>query len=108
MEEFANHTVVIVGGAKGIGLATVRFFLEAGAHVLAGDIDTDALEAAVTHLKARSPQAALVGMKCDVSDEASVQALMEAACRPPFLSPPTVVVNCAGILGATGPIDRMD
>ena len=64
MEEFANHTVVIVGGAKGIGLATVRLFLEAGAHVLAGDIDTDALEAAVTHLKARSPQAALVGMKC--------------------------------------------
>lgn len=108
MEEFANHTVVIVGGAKGIGLATVRLFLEAGAHVLAGDIDADALEAAVTHLKARSPQAALVGMKCDVSDEASVQALMEAACRPPFLSPPTVAVNCAGILGATGPIDRMD
>ena len=36
MEEFANHTVVIVGGAKGIGLATVRLFLEAGAHVLAG------------------------------------------------------------------------
>ena len=38
-----DHTVAVTGGAKGIGLAIARSFLEAGAKVIAIDLDVDAL-----------------------------------------------------------------
>jgi 3-oxoacyl-[acyl-carrier protein] reductase len=43
---FAGRRVAITGGAGGIGRATARAFLEAGAHVLLIDIDADGLAAA--------------------------------------------------------------
>ncbi len=38
-----DHTVAVTGGAKGIGLAIARSFLEAGAKVIAIDLDAEAL-----------------------------------------------------------------
>ncbi|MSW20879.1 MAG: SDR family NAD(P)-dependent oxidoreductase, partial [Actinobacteria bacterium] len=36
---FAGRTVVVTGGASGIGKATVRRFLDEGANVVAGDLN---------------------------------------------------------------------
>ncbi len=47
---FAGRRIAITGGAGGIGRATARAFLEAGAHVLLIDIDADGLAAAKQEL----------------------------------------------------------
>ena len=39
MSEFADQTVLITGGARGIGLAFARAFIERDAHVMIADID---------------------------------------------------------------------
>ena len=49
---FAGRRVAITGGAGGIGRATARAFLDAGAHVLLIDIDEDGLAAARKELGA--------------------------------------------------------
>jgi 3-oxoacyl-[acyl-carrier protein] reductase len=49
---FAGRRVAITGGAGGIGRATARAFLDAGAHVLLIDIDEDGLAVVVRELGA--------------------------------------------------------
>jgi 3-oxoacyl-[acyl-carrier protein] reductase len=70
----AGNTAVVTGGASGIGLATVRRFVAEGARVMIGDIDGDAAVAAAAEL---GPDVS--GRRCDVRDEAEVEALFETA-----------------------------
>ena len=68
----AGKTAIVTGGAGGIGLAGVRLFRKAGAHVIIADIDE----------KAGSRAAAETGalfVKCDVSQSADVQRVIAAA-----------------------------
>jgi NAD(P)-dependent dehydrogenase (short-subunit alcohol dehydrogenase family) len=58
-----------------MGLATARAFAEAGASVVLADINVDALRAATDELTAAGHQ--VLGVVCDVSDEAQVAALVE-------------------------------
>jgi 3-oxoacyl-[acyl-carrier protein] reductase len=43
---FTGKRIVVTGGAGGIGIETVRTFMEHGGHVLMADVDADALERA--------------------------------------------------------------
>jgi 3-oxoacyl-[acyl-carrier protein] reductase len=45
-----NHKVLVTGGASGIGLATVRAFLKAGATVAVNDLPGDRLDATIDEL----------------------------------------------------------
>jgi 3-oxoacyl-[acyl-carrier protein] reductase len=65
---------VVTGGASGIGLATVRRFVTEGARVMIGDIDGNATASVAAEL---GPN--VMGRRCDVSDEAEVETLFEAA-----------------------------
>ena len=51
MREFAGKTAVITGGASGMGYAFAERFAAEGMNVVLGDIEADALQAAVTRLE---------------------------------------------------------
>jgi len=74
--DFTNQTVVITGAASGIGFATARVFLEAGANLYMTDIDENALAAAATRLSQGSHQPST--RTCDVRSPEQVDALIEA------------------------------
>jgi NAD(P)-dependent dehydrogenase (short-subunit alcohol dehydrogenase family) len=79
-----SRTVVVTGGAKGIGLAVVRRFVTLGDRVVALGRDRGALE----RLEASDGIATAV---CDVTDEAAVEKTFEA------VGTVDVLVNNAGI-----------
>lgn len=70
--ELADKTVVVTGAARGIGRALVERFLTEGARVVLSDCDAE-----LTRAEAQS--LGCLGIAADVSDEADVARLVEAA-----------------------------
>ncbi|HSN97838.1 MAG TPA: SDR family oxidoreductase, partial [Candidatus Nanopelagicales bacterium] len=68
----SRRVALITGAASGIGLATARAFLAAGAHAALTDIDEDALARAAEPLSAQHRGRVLL-LGCDVTDDASVR-----------------------------------
>jgi NAD(P)-dependent dehydrogenase (short-subunit alcohol dehydrogenase family) len=93
--QISGCCALVTGGASGLGLATARELREAGAEVIILDLPGSGGESVqgVTFVAA------------DVTDEAQVQAAVDAAGAPL-----RIVVNCAGIgtpgktLGRDGPL----
>lgn len=84
-----NRVAVITGGGGDIGAAIGERATEAGYHVCLLDRN----EAQARARAAGLPHA--LGLSCDVSDEAAVEAAL-AQCRSHFDADPELVVNCAG------------
>ena len=96
--EIRDAVAVVTGGASGLGLATTKRLLDAGAQVVVLDIRG---KEAVAELGERA-----VFAETDVTDEAAVTAALDTA---ESLGPIRIVVNCAGTgnaiktLGKDGP-----
>lgn len=69
--------VIVTGGASGIGLAFARAYAERGAHVVIGDIDEAAMEAARAQLSEWGATVDCVAV--DLRDAASVAHLADVA-----------------------------
>jgi len=54
---FKDKTVIVTGGAQGIGMAISLTFAEEGANVVIADIDEEAGEEHVTTIRERGGQA---------------------------------------------------
>jgi 3alpha(or 20beta)-hydroxysteroid dehydrogenase len=82
-----NKVAVITGGGSGLGLATVKRFLKAGAKVVIADIvDCNSIAAELGCLAIRT----------DVTDEAQIEQLMKTAVE--CYGQLDVVINNAGII----------
>jgi len=89
----AERVVIVTGGAQGIGRGVAEQFLEAGCRVLIADCDAEAGQESVLELAGRGE----IRFVCtDVADEASVQAMVEAAFS--VFGAIDVLVNNAGIM----------
>src|SRR4051812_34388035 len=74
MRGLESKTVVIAGGAGGIGTATSVRLAADGANVVVADLDPDAAAQVVKEIEQQGGTA--IATHVDISDEASVQALV--------------------------------
>jgi rhamnulose-1-phosphate aldolase/alcohol dehydrogenase len=70
-----GKVAVVTGGAGGIGQAIARRMLSEGACVMLADIDPTSLDQVKQELSQKFGKDAVRGVLCDVTDQASVQAL---------------------------------
>jgi 3-oxoacyl-[acyl-carrier protein] reductase len=75
--QLSGRRVLITGAGSGIGAACARMLAAQGAAVAAADVREDAVNRVVAELG--SDEVVVAGAACDVGDEASVTATVEAA-----------------------------
>ncbi|TSH90752.1 SDR family oxidoreductase [Verticiella sediminum] len=94
MYDLSGRVAIVTGGSSGIGLATVRGFLAAGAAVGLCGRDAGRLQHALAQLRGEFPHARVHGQACDVLDPVQVGAFAQA-CEA-ALGPADILVNNAG------------
>ncbi|WP_270373699.1 SDR family NAD(P)-dependent oxidoreductase [Marinicauda sp. Alg238-R41] len=88
----SDRVAIITGGARGIGAACARRFVEEGVRVVIADVEEDAGEALAKDLDAGKGRALFVD--CDVSDKLAVANLM-AETRSAFDRVDVLINNAA-------------
>jgi NAD(P)-dependent dehydrogenase (short-subunit alcohol dehydrogenase family) len=77
MSEFENKSIIVSGGANGIGRAICAAFAQAGAHVLCADVDEDAGKKLAQASNEYAGE--IVFQRADVADAKACQKLVETA-----------------------------
>ena len=93
-KRFAAKAVLVTGAARGIGYATAELFAQEGASVAVCDISPEAAESAAQALQSTHGGRA-IGLGCDVSDEAQVEAMVSRVIAE--LGGLDILVNNAGV-----------
>jgi len=94
---FAGRSAIVTGGASGLGKAVAARIVAEGAQVMLWDVDPDALQSARDEVGAAHAQV------LDVSDHAAV--VNAAAATRDSFGRIDILVNSAGITGATAAVD---
>jgi len=96
-----DKVAVVTGGASGIGRAIGLALAEKGAHVVVADIEESRARQTAEEIGATGVRT--LGVGCDVTDEASVEALAERAWAE--LGHVDILYNNAGVTGGTTLLD---
>lgn len=76
-----NKSVIVTGGASGIGLAIVRHFASQGHQVSIFDLDVESGAAVAAEVAAENPLATVTFKRCDVSSWEDLSAAFEEVHR---------------------------
>ncbi|WP_121061078.1 pyridoxal 4-dehydrogenase, SDR-type [Chachezhania antarctica] len=99
MGKLDGRTAIVTGAAQGIGFAIAKRLAEDGALVLIGDKNEAGAKEAAEKIGL-----GVTAMKCDISDQVEVSALIEAGARD---GAPDILVNNAAIVPFS-PWDEID
>ncbi len=97
--DLTGRAAVVTGGARGMGAAVARHFLDANASVTLWDVDSGLLASTVGELSKRGK---VSGRVVDVSDPDQVHAAANAAHEE--MDRIDILVTCAGIAGPVAPV----
>jgi NAD(P)-dependent dehydrogenase (short-subunit alcohol dehydrogenase family) len=101
MQDFNKRVAVVTGAASGIGLALSERFLTEGMRVVLADVEPERLAAEVKRLTDAGGD--VLGVRCDVRDSDSVEALRDETLSS--FGAVDVLVNNAGVAPAGSMID---
>ena len=90
MGQLAGKIAIVTGGAKGIGAAIARRYVEEGARLVIADIDEEAGQALATTCGANAIYTPL-----DVTNQTSIDAIISATHQA--FGPPSILVNNAAL-----------
>src|SRR5689334_12312154 len=85
-----NKTIIITGGANGIGFAIAKLMYEEGANIVIADLNSDLALSRAAELGDRA-----IGIRCNVVEEKAVESMV-ARTKERF-GPVHVLVNNAGL-----------
>ena len=102
MTDLTGKVAVITGGASGIGASGVEVFVEAGAQVVAADLQDDKGAALVARFGADK----VAYQHCDVTDMKALEALMQSAVDT--FGGLDVLWNNAGSGGTSSSVEELD
>lgn len=98
-------TAIVTGASRGIGKGIALAAAHAGWSVVVNHSSSPSeADAVMQEIQDGGGQAIVVA--ADVADEAAVSAMMDRA--ETELGPITVLVNNAGTMGSSGPVDEID
>src|ERR1700754_98616 len=97
--DLTNKTAVVIGGTSGIGLAIAKGLAKAGANVVPTGRRAELAQSAAAEIKSAGGKSLTV--PCDVTNRASIEALLAAAVAA--FGSVEILVNCAGTTKPTPP-----
>ncbi|MBI3029123.1 MAG: bifunctional rhamnulose-1-phosphate aldolase/short-chain dehydrogenase [Candidatus Rokubacteria bacterium] len=103
-KELARRVALVTGGASGIGKAVARRLAQEGGHVVVADLDEGGAKKVADEIVTAGGTARALGLRMDVTSEASVQQGFEAATLA--YGGLDIVVSNAGI-AVSAPLDAM-
>src|SRR5438876_46102 len=103
-KEQARRIVLVTGGGSGIGRAVAKRLAAEGAHVVVGDLDEAGARKTAEEVTAAAGGGRAIGLRMDVTSEASVRAAFETTVLA--YGGLDILVSNAGV-AHSAPVDRM-
>jgi len=103
--ELSGRVALVTGAARGIGRGIALRLASEGCHIVATDLDRDGVDSLAAQIEALHGPGRAIGMAADITDEAAVGGLFDAAALA--YGGVDVIVSNAGIAHVS-PIETME